>query len=142
MKTKLKLLAFLLLISTTTLWGQNITRLVFFNLKHEAGTPEAVSFFEKTQILGEVPSVSNFGVLRVEGKSFDYDYVIRLGFEDEEGVDVYVKHSIHTDYLAEVWKSNVSGGMLIDLIDMAWDGKQEAYYFNDKNFKPLLTRGH
>ena len=141
MKTKLIFLTVLLLISTTIICGQNITRLVFFNLKHEAGTPEATVFFDKTQILGEVPSVSHFGVLRVEGKAFDYDYVIRLGFQDEEGVDVYVRHSIHRDYLDEVWKSNVTGGMLIDLIDMARDEKKEAHYFNEENFKPLLTKG-
>ena len=141
MKTRLIFLTVLLLISTTLICGQNITRLVFFNLKHEAGTPEAAVFFEKTRILGEVPSVSHFGILRVEGKAFDYDYAIRLGFEDKEGVDVYVKHSIHTDYLQEVWKSNVTGGMLIDLIDLARDCLPEAYLFDDKNYKTYLTRG-
>ncbi len=141
MKTKLIFLTFFLLITTAIVHGQNITRLVFFNMKHEADTPEASVFFEKSQILAEVPSVSHFAILRVEGREFDYDYVIRLGFEDKEGVDVYVRHSIHTDYLQEVWKSSVTGGMMIDLIDLAWDGLPEAHHFNEENFTLFLTQG-
>ena len=49
----------------STLSGQSITRLVFFNLKHEAGTPEADSFFEKSWVLKEVPSVKEFGMLKI-----------------------------------------------------------------------------
>ena len=98
-------------------WGEPITRLVFFNLKHEAGTPEANAFFKKSMVLGEVPSVKEVTILKVEGKAAEFDYVVRLVFEDEDGVDVYVKHRIHTDYLEEVWKHNVSGGKLIDLVE-------------------------
>lgn len=98
-------------------WSQPITRLVFFNLNHEAGSPEAETFFENTKVLKDVPSLTEFKILKVEGSTFDYDYVIRLVFENEKGVEEYVQHPIHTNYLQDVWKSNVQGGMLIDLLE-------------------------
>ncbi len=107
----------LLLSMTTTVWSQPITRLVFFNLEHEAGTPEADAFFEKTLVLKEVPSVAGFKILKVEGNMAEYDYVIRLVFKDEEGVEAYVQHPIHNNYLQDVWKDNVTGGKLIDLLE-------------------------
>jgi len=117
MRNKIVLITVLFLIlAPVSLQGQSITRLVFFNLKHEAGTPEADSFFEKTMVLGEIPSLSGFAVEKVEGRDFEYEYVVRLEFRDRDGVQEYVDHRIHKDYLAEVWKENVSGGMLIDLV--------------------------
>ena len=107
----------LLLLLSCPLWSQPITRLVFFNLSLEAGTPEADSFFEKSMVLKEVPSVKEFKILKVEGNMAEYDYVVRLVFEDYDGVEEYVKHRIHTDYLDEVWKPNVSKGKLIDLVE-------------------------
>jgi DNA-binding Lrp family transcriptional regulator len=107
----------LLLLSSSPLWSQPITRLVFFNLSLEAGTTEADSFFEKSMVLKEVPSVKEFKILKVEGNMAEYDYVIRLVFEDYDGVEEYVKHRIHTDYLEEVWKPHVSKGKLIDLVE-------------------------
>jgi hypothetical protein len=106
----------LLFVFSSTLSAQSITRLVFFNLKHEAGMPEADSFFEKSWVLKEVPSVKEFDILKVEGKMAEFDYVIRLVFADEDGVQAYVDHSIHTNYLKEVWVPNVSKGKLIDLV--------------------------
>jgi hypothetical protein len=113
----------LLLISSSPLLSQPITRLVLFNLNHEAGTPEAESFFERSIILGEVPSVKEFKILKVEGNMAEYDYVIRLVFEDEDGVEEYIKHRIHTGYLDEVWKPNVSKGKLIDLVEFLPEDK-------------------
>jgi hypothetical protein len=107
----------LFLLASSTLRSQPIIRLVFFDLKHEAGTPEAVSFFEKSMVLKEVPSVKEFSILKVEGNMAEFDYVVRLVFEDEDGVQAYVDHSIHTDYLDEVWRPNVSNGKLIDLME-------------------------
>jgi hypothetical protein len=118
MKSRLRIpVLIVLLLSSSALWSQSITRLVFFNLNHAAGTPEADSFFQKSMVLGEVPSVKEFKILKVEGNAAEYDYVIRLVFANEDGVEQYVKHRIHTDYLEEVWKSNVSGGKLIDLVE-------------------------
>lgn len=91
--------------------------MVFFDLKHEAGTPEADSFFEKSTVLKEIPSVQEFSILKVEGNMAEYDYVVRLVFEDEIGVEAYVKHPIHTRYLDEVWRPNASKGKLIDLVE-------------------------
>jgi len=110
-------LTLLMLICTSTLLAQDVTRMVFFNLKHEAGTKEADSFFKNALVLKDVPSVSDFKILRVEGKQFEYDYVIQLKFEDQQGVRDYVNHQIHTDYLENEWKPNTTGGMLIDLLD-------------------------
>ena len=119
MRNKIALITLLFLIlAPVSLSGQSITRLVFFNLNHEAGTPEADTFFEKTMVLGEIPSLSGFAVEKVEGKNFEYDYVVRLEFIDRQGVQEYVDHRIHKDYLEEVWKENVSGGMLIDLVGL------------------------
>lgn len=118
MNKKLFSLTVLLLVCTATLWAQPFTRMVFFNLKHEAGSPEAEAFFNNALVLKEIPSLSGFEILKVEGKQFDYDYVIRLVFEDQQGVEDYVNHQIHNDFLEKEWKSNVSGGMLIDLKDL------------------------
>ena len=107
-----------LLAFTANLWAQPITRMVFFNLKHETGSQEAKAFFKNALVLKEIPSLSGFEILKVEGKQFDYDYVIQLVFEDQQGVEDYVNHQIHNDFLEKEWKSNVSGGMLIDLLDI------------------------
>jgi hypothetical protein len=118
MNKKLFSLTVLLLVCAATLWAEPVTRMVFFNLKHEAGSPEAEAFFKNALVLKEVPSLSDFEILKVEGKQFDFDYVIRLVFEDQQGVEDYVNHQIHIDYLEEEWKPNVTGGMLIDLLDL------------------------
>ena len=115
---KLFSLTILLLVCTAALWAEPITRMVFFNLKHEAGSPEAETFFKNALVLKEVPSLSDFEILKVEGNQFDFDYVIRLVFKDQQGVEDYVNHQIHIDYLEKEWKPNVSGGMLIDLLDV------------------------
>lgn len=107
-----------LLACTSTLWAQPVTRMVFFNLKHEAGSKEADAFFKNALVLKEVPSLSDFKILKVEGKEFDFDYVIQLVFEDQQGVEDYVNHQVHIDYLQREWKPNVTGGMLIDLLDL------------------------
>ena len=91
---KLVSLTVLLLVCAATLWAEPVTRMVFFNLKHEAGSPEAEAFFKNALVLKEVPSLSDFKILKVEGKQFDFDY------------------------LEEEWKPNVTGGMLIDLLDL------------------------
>jgi hypothetical protein len=92
--------------------------MVFFNLKHEAGSQEAEAFFKNALVLKEVPSLSDFKILKVEGKQFDFDYVIQLVFENQQGVEDYVNHQVHIDYLQREWKPNVTGGMLIDLLDL------------------------
>ena len=112
------ILTLVLLFSSASLLSQSITRMVFFNLKHEAGTPEIEAFIKNAHQLSEVPSVLKFEILKVEGKQFDYDYVICLVFNDRQGVEDYVKHAIHVNYLEDEWKPNVSGGMLIDLLDI------------------------
>ena len=118
MNKKLILFSILLLVCTAALKAEPITRMVFFNLKHEAGSPEAEIFFKNALVLKEVPSLSEFEILKVEGQQFDFDYVIRLVFEDQQGVEDYVNHEIHIDYLEKEWKANVTGGMLIDLLDI------------------------
>ena len=118
MYKKLFSLTILLLVCTAALWAEPVTRMVFFNLKHEAGSPEAETFFKNALVLKEIPSLTGFEILKVEGKQFDFDYVIRLVFENQQGVEDYVNHQIHIDYLEEEWKPNVTGGMLIDLLDL------------------------
>lgn len=118
MYKKLFSLTILLLVCTAALWAEPVTRMVFFNLKHEAGSPEAETFFKNALVLKEIPSLTGFEILKVEGKQFDFDYVIRLVFKDQQGVEDYVNHQIHNDFLEKYWKSNVSEGMLIDLKDI------------------------
>lgn len=118
MYKKTACISILLLSIMASLCAQSVSRMVFFNLKHEAGSPEAVAFFQKASVLKDIPALSGFQILQVEGKQFDYDYVIQLDFEDHEKIQGYMDHQIHKDFLNEEWKSNVSGGMLIDLSEL------------------------
>jgi len=115
MKKVLIGLSIVLLACAASVSAQPLTRMVFFNLKHEAGSPEAKVFLKKALVLKDIPSLSGFQIRQVEGKQFDFDYVIELDFEDVSRVQDYVDHQIHRDFLKEEWPSNVSGGMLIDL---------------------------
>ncbi len=117
MKKTLIIAGILLSFSLITTASQPVVRMLFFNLKYEVDSPEARTFLEGTDVLRDIPAVVEFDVLKVRSNKFNYDYAIRIVFKDEDGVDQYVKHPIHNDYVENEWKPNVTEGLLIDLLD-------------------------
>ena len=117
MNYKLTLLSVLVFISFINLRSQSITRMLFFNLKYEAGTPDADAFLEGVSRLEEIPSLVELKLQKVQSNKMEYAYAISLVFKDEEGVKEYVAHPIHKTYLEEEWKPNVEGAILVDLLD-------------------------
>ena len=117
MKYKLTSLILLLFVSMAGLQSQSITRMLYFNLKYEAGTPEADAFLKGVSQLEEIPSLVELKLQQVRSNKMEYDYAISLVFKDEAGVMEYVAHPIHKTYLEEEWKPNVEGAILVDLLD-------------------------
>ena len=98
--------------------AETVTRLLYFSLKHDSGSHEEKVFFEKINILKEIPVVKGFALLKVRTNKMDYDYCLRLVFDDQAGADVYSNHPIHNRYVKDEWKPNVAQGMLVDLIEL------------------------
>ena len=98
--------------------AETVTRLLYFSLKHEPGSQGEKVFFERMSILKEIPVVKEFSLLKVRTTKMDYDYCLRLVFDDQSGADIYSNHPIHNQYVKDEWKPNVEKGMLVDLLEL------------------------
>ncbi|MEN8254614.1 MAG: Dabb family protein [Verrucomicrobiota bacterium] len=98
--------------------AETVTRLLYFSLKHDSGSHEEKVFFEKINILKEIPVVKGFALLKVRTNKMDYHYCLRLVFDDQSGADIYSNHPIHNQYVKDEWKPNVEKGMLVDLLEL------------------------
>ena len=97
--------------------GQAVTRLLYFSLKHEAGSQESNLFFENINILKKIPVVKGFELSKVRSKKLEFDYCLRLVFDDQAGADAYSNHQIHNQYVKDEWIPNVAQGLLVDHIE-------------------------
>lgn len=105
------------LIASSLLHGQAVTRLLYFSLKHDENSQEAHDFFENMLVLKEIHVVKEFELTKVRSKKFEYDYCLRLVFDDQAGADTYSNHPIHNKYVQDEWVPNVAKGLLVDHIE-------------------------
>ncbi|MEX0321698.1 MAG: Dabb family protein [Puniceicoccaceae bacterium] len=118
-----RLLGFItmVLIMSSVVEGQAVTRLLYFSLKHADESMEAKAFFEKITVLKDIPVVKEFELTRVRSKKMEYDYCLRLAFENQAGADTYSNHPIHNQYVKDEWRPNVAQGLLVDHIEIGDD---------------------
>ena len=114
---KLFMLAAVLFACVSLSCAEAVTRLLYFSLNHEVGSPEEKVFFERMKVLKDIPVVKEFELLKVRTNKMDYDYCLRLVFENQDGADTYSNHPIHNKYVKDEWKPNVAQGMLVDLLE-------------------------
>lgn len=117
MKKQIALLVILFSCVSLT-YAETVTRLLYFSLKHDAGSHEEKVFFERMKVLKEISVVKEFTLLKVRTGKMDYDYCLRLVFDDQSGADAYSNHPIHNQYVKDEWKPNVAKGMLVDLLEL------------------------
>ena len=120
-----RLIAFItmMLIVASMSHGQAVTRLLYFSLKHDEGSQEAKVFFENVNILKQIPVVKGFELSKVRSKKMEFDYCLRLVFEDQAGADAYSNHPIHNQYVKDEWIPNVAQGLMVDHIELGDDSQ-------------------
>jgi hypothetical protein len=96
-----------------------IGHIVFVELQNEADYDEILA--DSDDLLATIPSVRTYAAGRHidTGRDTiinDYDLAIYLGFESVEGLDAYVKHEQHIEYVKK-WKPRLSALRVYDMHD-------------------------
>lgn len=92
---------------------------MFVELQNEADYDEIL--VDSDDLLATIPSVRTYAAGRHidTGRDTiinDYDLAIYLGFESVEGLDAYVKHEQHIEYVKK-WKPRLNALRVYDMHD-------------------------
>ncbi|WP_219835229.1 Dabb family protein [Paenibacillus sp. R14(2021)] len=94
---------------------KNIQHMVIFNLKHEAGSPEAEKFLQDgSRLLTSIPVVKSFKVFKQVSPKNDYDYGFSMIFSSQADYETYNAHPVHVDFVENRWIPEVSRFLEID----------------------------
>jgi hypothetical protein len=94
-----------------------IRHMVVFCLHHPQGSSEEIRFLEDGRdILGRIPGVLEFEVLRQVSAKCDYDFGFSMVFESQAAYDAYSSHPKHNGFVEQRWSKEVSRFQEIDLI--------------------------
>jgi len=88
---------------------------VIFSLKHEKTSDEAQTFLRDGQnLLSSIPSVKNFQVFNQVSAKNNYQYGFSMEFDSQADYDAYNEHPIHTSFVEDRWKVEVTDFLEID----------------------------
>ncbi|MEM7792716.1 MAG: Dabb family protein [Verrucomicrobiota bacterium] len=93
-----------------------LTHSVYFKLKHEKSSAEAVEFYKEAMQLATIPGVENFAWLEEFSPKNDFAYGLTMQFKDQKAYDYYNDHPLHVRFVNEVWIPNVVDFMEIDTV--------------------------
>ncbi len=87
---------------------EKIKLLVMFCLKHDKGSIEEKKFLQDSEsILGSIPGVKNFEVLRQISSDIDYDFGIAVEFDNKVAYEKFNTYSTHVKYGEQRWTKEV-----------------------------------
>jgi hypothetical protein len=95
-----------------------IRHTVAFRLKHEAGSPEEISFLKDALVLEAIPSVRNFEQLRQTSPKNDFTLGFSMEFEDQAGYNAYNVHPDHVAFVRARWIPEVESFLEIDYTNL------------------------
>jgi len=93
-------------------------RQILFKLAAAPGSEEEKTFIEKTKALAQIPGVEEIRLYKLEGKKQTLTHGLVIVFASQTDTKPYVAHPLHKQYLAEVWKSQVSDATITDYIEI------------------------
>jgi hypothetical protein len=97
---------------------EEIRHMVIFCLSHAKGSPEAEKFLrDGREILTSILEVQEFEVLHQVSPKNDYDYGFSMKFADQAAYDAYNANPLHTSFVENRWKKEVSQFLEIDFKD-------------------------
>jgi len=89
--------------------------MVIFNLQYPAGSAEADKFLsDGKELLSSIPGVNKFKVFRQVSAKNDYEYGFSMDFDSQDDYDAYNAHPVHTDFVENRWKKEVTRFLEID----------------------------
>jgi hypothetical protein len=92
-----------------------IQHMVIFDLKHEAGSAEAIKFLkDSVDILTPIPGVQQFQAFNQVSSKNDFSYGFSMVFADQQAYDGYNIHPDHVAYVEERFKTEVTRFLEID----------------------------
>lgn len=93
-----------------------IRHMALFTLKYAAGSKETEAFLKAgAEILGGIPVVSNFEVLRQVSAKCEYEFGFSMEFASQTDYDHYNSHPAHRAFVSERWETEVKKFQEIDL---------------------------
>jgi hypothetical protein len=95
--------------------AHTIRHMVIFCLRHDQDSVEAEQFLiDGQRLLTSIPQVTNFSVFRQVSVKNDYDYGFSMDFASQDDYEAYNAHPIHTDFVENRWKTEVTRFLEID----------------------------
>ena len=92
-----------------------IKHMVLFNLKSELSKEQVNVFFNQSlSILTKIDGVNNFISFDQISKKNDFKYGFSMEFDSQDSYDYYSNHQMHTDYVKNIWLTNVDTFLEID----------------------------
>ncbi|WP_296703142.1 Dabb family protein [Algoriphagus sp.] len=103
-----------------------INHCVFFKLKYPKGSSEERIFLNAASKLSTISFVKNFQVLNETSSKNEFDYGLKLEFDDYESYMAYNEHPHHAIFLKMYWDDYVDKYMEIDyeLIENQYEQKR------------------
>jgi hypothetical protein len=90
---------------------------VFFDLKHEPGSPAERSFLERLEALSSIPGVEAMRTVREVSPRNTYRFGALMEFADQAAYDAYNRHPDHVRFVEEVFVPGVSDFQEIDWVE-------------------------
>ncbi len=91
-----------------------IRHLVFFRLKHAAGSPAERAFLAAAQALEALPGVEKFELLHQVGRKNAFTLGLAMEFADADAYARYNAHPEHVRFVQERWLPEVAEFLEID----------------------------
>jgi hypothetical protein len=91
-----------------------IRHMVFFRLKHPAGSTGEAEFFTAAGMLATIPGVERFERLRQVSRKNGYDFGFSMEFKDQAAYDSYNEHPEHVRFVQERWVPEVAAFLEVD----------------------------
>ena len=98
---------------------EKIKFLVMFCLKHDKGSIEEKKFLQDTEsILGPIPGVKNFEVLRQTSSDIDYDFAVAMEFDNKVAYEKFNTYPSHIKYGEQRWTKEIVRFMKMEFKDI------------------------
>jgi len=91
-----------------------ITHSVFFKLKVSKGSSEEKAFLNACSKLSSILVVKNFQILKEINQKNDFDYGIKMEFDNQEAYNAYNEHPHHALFVKMYWADYVEKFIEID----------------------------
>jgi heme-degrading monooxygenase HmoA len=103
----------------TALTQSRIRHTVAFSLRHDDGSPEAVSFFEALADLAAIEGVEELQVLSEVSPKNDYRYGVTMEFATRAAYESYTASPEHVEFVRDRWDADVADFIEIDFVALA-----------------------